>query len=147
MDLIRDTVRSYAAEHDEVETRAFVAGMIAGFSTVAHWSDGIQYVGKTGKTLEAARLEATAALEEVVADDDVGAEDLERVFRQGDVCKIDGVPIKIVRLSSGSQCSNTRDCGALLPRGNLAGRWPNGRDLCLSCVADKAETAEARKTG
>lgn len=52
----------------ERETRAFYQGLRQGVQMYAHWKDGVQYVGTTGKTLEKALAEV-AALEEKDLDD------------------------------------------------------------------------------
>ena len=39
-------------EHEEIG--AYYSGMAEGISRFAHWKDGVQYVGTTGKTLKQA---------------------------------------------------------------------------------------------
>lgn len=42
----------------------FISGVIAALTMYAHWKDGIQYVGNTGKTLKDAINEAILELRE-----------------------------------------------------------------------------------
>jgi hypothetical protein len=52
-------------EHEEIQT--YYSGMAEGISKYAHWKDGVQYVGTTGKTLakalEELRVERERQLE------------------------------------------------------------------------------------
>lgn len=41
----------------EKTTQAFYQGLRSGVTMYAHWKDGVQYVGTTGKTLEKALAE------------------------------------------------------------------------------------------
>jgi len=43
---------SYLKEMYGEQSKDFCQGMIEGFKTYAHWKDGVQYVGTTGKTLK-----------------------------------------------------------------------------------------------
>lgn len=52
----------------EKEIRAYYVGLIEGVCMFAHWRDGVQYVGTTGKTLE-------KAIEEINAREDKALED------------------------------------------------------------------------
>jgi hypothetical protein len=42
-------------EYEEIQT--YYSGMAEGISKYAHWKDGVQYVGTTGKTLAKALAE------------------------------------------------------------------------------------------
>lgn len=50
--------------HKEKEINAFYDGMIEGITLYAHWKDGVQYVGTTGKTLKKALEDAEKEREE-----------------------------------------------------------------------------------
>lgn len=52
----------------ERTTQSFYQGLRQGVQMYAHWKDGVQYVGTTGKTLEKA-LADIAVLEEKDLDD------------------------------------------------------------------------------
>lgn len=49
---------NFSPEQDQflqlAQTRAYHAGLREGVSMYAHWKDGVQYVGTTGRTLEQA---------------------------------------------------------------------------------------------
>lgn len=54
-------VQSFTPEQDQFlqlsQSAAYYAGLREGVSMFAHWKDGVQYVGTTGKTLRAALSE------------------------------------------------------------------------------------------
>lgn len=50
----------HAKELAEKTTQAFYQGLRNGVIQYAHWKDGVQYVGTTGKTLEKALAEIAA---------------------------------------------------------------------------------------
>ena len=50
----------HAKELAEKTTQAFYQGLRNGVTQYAHWKDGVQYVGTTGKTLEKALAEIAA---------------------------------------------------------------------------------------
>ena len=52
----------------EKEIRAYYIGLIEGVCMFAHWRDGVQYVGTTGKTLEKAIEEINAKEDQALAD-------------------------------------------------------------------------------
>lgn len=49
---------TFSPEQDQylqlAQTRAYFAGLRVGVEMYAHWRDGVQYVGTTGRTLEQA---------------------------------------------------------------------------------------------
>lgn len=47
-------------DQDVKTTQAFYQGLRNGVTQYAHWKDGVQYVGTTGKTLEKALAEIAA---------------------------------------------------------------------------------------
>jgi hypothetical protein len=60
-------VQNFTPEQDQFlqlsQSMAYYAGLKEGISMFAHWKDGVQYVGTTGKTLK-------DALAEIQADED-----------------------------------------------------------------------------
>lgn len=60
-------VQSFTPEQDQFlqlsQSMAYYSGLREGVNRFAHWNDGVQYVGTTGKTLN-------AALAEIQADED-----------------------------------------------------------------------------
>lgn len=54
-------IQSFTPEQDQFlklsQSSAYYAGLREGVSMYAHWRDGTQYVGTTGKTLRAALAE------------------------------------------------------------------------------------------
>jgi hypothetical protein len=49
----------------EKTTQAFYQGLRSGVTMYAHWKDGVQYVGTTGKTLEKALAEIAADVDKI----------------------------------------------------------------------------------
>ena len=51
-------VMNFSPEQDQylqlAQTRAYYQGLREGIEMYAHWRDGVQYVGTTGRTLQAA---------------------------------------------------------------------------------------------
>lgn len=60
-------IQSFTPEQDQYlqlsQSMSYYAGLREGVAMYAHWKDGVQYVGTTGKTLG-------AALAEIKADED-----------------------------------------------------------------------------
>lgn len=52
----------------EKEIRAYFIGLLEGVCMFAHWKDGVQYVGTTGKTLDKAIEEINAREEKALED-------------------------------------------------------------------------------
>lgn len=52
----------------EKEIRAYYSGLVDGVCMFAHWRDGTQYVGTTGKTLEKAISEIKVREEKALED-------------------------------------------------------------------------------
>jgi hypothetical protein len=52
-------------EREEIQT--YYSGMAEGISKYAHWKDGVQYVGTTGKTLAKALEELKVEREQQLA--------------------------------------------------------------------------------
>lgn len=52
-------------EREEIQT--YYSGMAEGISKYAHWKDGVQYVGTTGKTLAKALAELKIEREQQLA--------------------------------------------------------------------------------
>lgn len=48
------------------QTRAYYQGLREGVSLFAHWRDGVQYVGTTGKTLKQALNDIESAEQDVL---------------------------------------------------------------------------------
>lgn len=62
-------VQSFTPEQDQFlqlsQSMAYYSGLREGVSRFAHWKDGVQYVGTTGKTLKAALAEIQAEEDQV----------------------------------------------------------------------------------
>lgn len=48
------------------EINAYYNGVCSGITQYAHWKDGVQYVGTTGKTLQNALIETDAERDRVL---------------------------------------------------------------------------------
>ena len=64
-------VQNFTPEQDQFlqlsQSMAYYLGLREGVSRFAHWKNGVQYVGTTGKTLEAALLEIQAEEDQIRA--------------------------------------------------------------------------------
>lgn len=62
---------TFSPEQDQYlqlqQTRAFYAGMREGVGMYAHWRDGVQYVGTTGRTLKQALADIDADEADILA--------------------------------------------------------------------------------
>lgn len=62
---------SFTPEQDQylqiAQTRAYYKGMREGVAMYAHWKDGVQYVGTTGRTLHQAIAELQQEEADIVA--------------------------------------------------------------------------------
>lgn len=64
-------IQSFTPEQDQFlqlsQSMAYYSGLREGVSRFAHWKDGVQYVGTTGKTLKAALAEIQVEEDQVRA--------------------------------------------------------------------------------